>query len=96
MFSDGFDLRKWVGAAFPHRNFENFDMSLKQEALSGDASSDVQKMEQCCLYVLNAAMMCTEENPLRLPPISLVAGELQHAWKEMGFDRSSMARKKII
>ncbi|KAB5529303.1 hypothetical protein DKX38_019384 [Salix brachista] len=47
MFSDGFDLRKWVGAAFPHRIFENFDMSLKQEALSGDASSDVQKMDQC-------------------------------------------------
>ncbi|KAJ6359773.1 hypothetical protein OIU77_003892 [Salix suchowensis] len=49
MFSDGFDLRKWVGAAFPHRIFENLDMSLKQEALSGDASSDVQKLEQCCL-----------------------------------------------
>ncbi|KAF9669953.1 hypothetical protein SADUNF_Sadunf13G0018200 [Salix dunnii] len=82
-----------VGAAFPHRILENHDMSLKQEALSGDAGGDVQKLELCCLYVLNAAMMCTEENPLRRPPISLVTGELQHAWKEMGFDRLIMARE---
>ncbi|KAG6751601.1 hypothetical protein POTOM_043798 [Populus tomentosa] len=94
MFADGLDLRKWVDAAFPHHILEIVDMSLKQESLSGDASGDLQKLEQCCLQVLNAGMMCTEENPLRRPPISFVTGELQHTWKEMGFDRKSMAGKE--
>lgn len=94
MFADGLDLRKWVDAAFPHHILEIVDMSLKQESLSGDASGDLQKLEQCCLQVLNAGMMCTEENPLRRPPISLVTGELQLTWKEMGFDRLSMAGKE--
>jgi hypothetical protein len=94
MFADGLDLRKWVDAAFPHHILEIVDMSLKQESLSGDASGDLQKLEQCCLQVLNAGMMCTEENPLRRPPISLLTGELQHTWKEMGFDRLSMAGKE--
>ncbi|KAL3573494.1 hypothetical protein D5086_024107 [Populus alba] len=93
-FVDGLDLRKWVDAAFPHHILEIVDMSLKQESLSGDASGDLQKLEQCCLQVLNAGMMCTEENPLRRPPISFVTGELQHTWKEMGFDRKSMAGKE--
>ncbi|CAK7340699.1 unnamed protein product [Dovyalis caffra] len=93
MFADGLDLRKWVNAAFPHRILEVVDMSLKQQALS-DASGDFQKLEQCCLRVLNAGIMCTEENPLRRPPISLVTGELQHIWNDMGFDRLSMTGKE--
>jgi len=73
MFTDGLDLRKWVGA-----------MSLKREAHSSGA---LEKLKQGCVHVVDAGMMCTEENPQSRPSMSLISRELQNLWKQMEFGK---------
>ncbi|KAJ6918242.1 hypothetical protein NC651_012470 [Populus alba x Populus x berolinensis] len=84
MFTAGLDLRKWVGAATPHHILDVVDMSLKREAHSSGA---LEKLKQCCVHVVDAGMMCTEENPQSRPSISLISRELQDLWKQMEFGK---------
>jgi hypothetical protein len=84
MFTDGLDLRKWVGAATPHHILDVVDMSLKREAHSSGA---LEKLKQCCVHVVDAGMMCTEENPQSRPSISLISRGLQNLWKAMEFGK---------
>uniref|UniRef100_A0A2K2AAX3 non-specific serine/threonine protein kinase n=1 Tax=Populus trichocarpa TaxID=3694 RepID=A0A2K2AAX3_POPTR len=84
MFTDGLDLRKWVGAATPHHILDVVDMSLKREAHSSGA---IEKLKQCCVHVVDAGMMCTEENPQSRPSISLISRGLQNLWKRMEFGK---------
>lgn len=67
------------------------DMSLKQEANAGGGSDDMQRLEQCCMHMLDVGIMCTEENPHERPPITVVVQRLNNVWKEMGFE---MPRKQ--
>jgi|UniRef100_B9NHQ0 hypothetical protein len=84
MFTDGLDLRKWVGAATPHHILDVVDKSLKREAHSSGA---LEKLKQCCVLVIDAGMMCTEENPQSRPSISLISRGLQNLWKAMEFGK---------
>ena len=85
MFSDGLDLRKWVNSAFPNQVLDVLDNSLKDEAYLEEGSGALHKLEQFCIRILDAGMMCTEENPQKRPLISCVAQRLKNVWKEMGF-----------
>ncbi|CAK7340703.1 unnamed protein product [Dovyalis caffra] len=82
IFRDGLDLRKWVVAATPHHILDVVDMSLKLEAHS---HGSLEKLEQCCDHVVDAGMMCTEENPQSRPSMSVITRELQNVWKQMEF-----------
>ncbi|KAJ4829329.1 hypothetical protein Tsubulata_015560 [Turnera subulata] len=85
MFNEGLDLRKWVGDAYPDHILDVVDISLKQEAQAEGAAFSLQKLEQCCLQIIDAGLMCTEENPQNRPSVSVVASALQHAWRQMKF-----------
>ncbi|KAF5454025.1 hypothetical protein F2P56_023723 [Juglans regia] len=88
LFSDGLDLRKWVASAFPNSIMDVLDTSLKQEASSGaGSSSDAQRLEHCCSQIIDTRLMCTEENPHKRPPMSLVVQRLKKLWKEQRYER---------
>ena len=96
MFSDGLDLRKWVCSAFPNQVLDIVDISLKHEAYLEEGSGALHKLEQCCIHMLDAGMMCTEENPQKRPLISSVAQRLKNVWKEMGFGTLYMAKEENV
>ncbi|RVX18990.1 putative LRR receptor-like serine/threonine-protein kinase [Vitis vinifera] len=96
MFSDGLDLRKWVCSAFPNQVLDIVDISLKHEAYLEEGSGALHKLEQCCIHMLDAGMMCTEENPQKCPLISSVAQRLKNVWKEMGFGTLYMAKEENV
>ncbi|KAL6324107.1 hypothetical protein AAG906_006378 [Vitis piasezkii] len=96
MFSDGLDLRKWVCSAFPNQVLDIVDISLKHEAYLQEGSGALHKLEQCCIHMLDAGMMCTEENPQKRPLISSVAQRLKNVWKEMGFETLRKAKEENV
>ncbi|CBI36778.3 unnamed protein product, partial [Vitis vinifera] len=96
MFSDGLDLRKWVCSAFPNQVLDIVDISLKHEAYLEEGSGALHKLEQCCIHMLDAGMMCTEENPQKRPLISSVAQRLKNVWKEMGFETLRKAKEENV
>ena len=96
MFSDGLDLRKWVCSAFPNQVLDIVDISLKHEAYLEEGSGALHKLEQCCIHILDAGMMCTEENPQKRPLISSVAQRLKNVWKEMEFGTLHMEMGKNV
>ncbi|KAL6324168.1 hypothetical protein AAG906_006439 [Vitis piasezkii] len=95
MFSDGFDLRKWVCSAFPNQVLDIVDISLKHEAYL-EGSGALHKLEQCCIHMLDAGMMCTEENPQKRSLLSSVAQRLKNVWKEMGFGTLYKAKEENV
>ncbi|CAL9003403.1 unnamed protein product [Prunus brigantina] len=62
MFSDGLDLRKWVGSAFPDQIWDVVDTTLKQEASSKDACDDLEKLEQCSIQLLEVKQFHPDVN----------------------------------
>lgn len=90
-FSEGVDIRKWVNSAISQHILNVVDMSLKQEANAGGGSDDMHRLEQCCMHMLDVGIMCTEENPHKRAPITVVVQRLNNVWKEMGFE---MPRKQ--
>ncbi|ONI04518.1 hypothetical protein PRUPE_6G325700 [Prunus persica] len=52
VFSDGLDLRKWVGSAFPDQIWDVVDTTLKQEARSRGTRDALEKLEQCSIQLL--------------------------------------------
>lgn len=93
MFSDGVDLRKWVRGAFPDHILDVVDITLKEEAnLEGerDTVDSLHRLEQCCIQMLDLAMMCTEENPQKRPIASSAVQMLVNIWKQTGFEALSL------
>ncbi|RVW53477.1 putative LRR receptor-like serine/threonine-protein kinase [Vitis vinifera] len=65
-------------------------------SIFGRGSGALHKLEQCCIHMLDAGMMCTEENPQKRPLISSVAQRLKNVWKEMGFGTLYMAKEENV
>ncbi|RVX18991.1 Receptor-like protein kinase 2 [Vitis vinifera] len=80
----GLDLRKWVCSAFPNQVLDIVDISLKHEAYLEEGSGALHKLEQCCIHMLDAGMMCTEENPQKRPLISSVAPKAKECLERNG------------
>ena len=78
MFSDGLNLRKWVNSTFPNQVLDILDISLKDEAYLEEGSGALHKLEQFCIHILDAGMMCTDKNPQKRPLISYVAKRLKN------------------
>lgn len=84
VFSDGLDLRKWVGSAFPDQIWDVVDTTLKQEASSKDACDALEKLEQCSIQLLEVGMICTEESPHKRPLMSSVVPMLKKCLERRG------------
>ncbi|KAH7543069.1 hypothetical protein FEM48_Zijuj02G0144200 [Ziziphus jujuba var. spinosa] len=87
MFTDGLDLRKWVRCALPDHILDVVDITLKQKAnLEGknETVGSLHRLEQCCIQMLDLAMMCTEDNPQKRPTASSVVQMLMNIWKQLG------------
>lgn len=82
LFSEGLNLRKFVASAFPSHVMDVLDTSLKQEAYSWGSSTALQRLEQCCVEILDIGLMCTEEDPKIRPPMCLVVQRLKKVRNE--------------
>ncbi|XP_048324690.2 probable LRR receptor-like serine/threonine-protein kinase At3g47570 [Ziziphus jujuba] len=93
MFTDGLDLRQWVRYALPDHILDVVDITLKQEANLGgqnDTVGSLHRLEQCCIQMLDLAMICTDDNPQNRPTASSVVQMLVNIWKKMGFKALSV------
>ena len=93
-FSDGLDLRKWVSCEFPDHILDVVDIKLKEEANSQGTLGALHKLEQCCIQMVQLAMMCTEENSQKRPTASSAVRVLANIWKQMGFEAPSSEDKR--
>ncbi|KAL6278623.1 hypothetical protein ACE6H2_022224 [Prunus campanulata] len=84
VFSDGLDLRKWVGSAFPDQIWDVVDTTLKQEACSKGTHDALEKLEQCSIQLLEVGMICTEESPHKRPLMSSVVPMLKKCLERRG------------